>query len=154
MSTWVAAIDCGVRNMALCALDEHGTIQHWSRSDICPDIRSTPTFEQLRRGCRAWMEANHAVFANCRKVVLEVQMRKRFIALNHYIAGLLGRVEVEFLAPARLCAVFQLPRKREAKKAATQELVRARFPREYGALLGKLDDYADAALMAVYALEH
>lgn len=146
-------IDCGYRNLALCALVD-GIPERWTVTDICPNV-AQPSGARLRLAMVAWLDDNADLLCCARRVTLETQMRKKFIALNNIIVGYCAAfdVPVEVLSPKTLCTAFGFPRTREEKKRATMHWAAAMFPREWAQLphdTNKLDDLADACAMAWY----
>ena len=141
----------------MCAIVD-GRIERWTVSDICVGV-AQPTYARLRMALAQWLDANVDLFGTATHVVLETQMRKKFIALNHMIAGYCAAfdVRVTVLSPKTLCSEFDFPRTRDEKKRATIQWAAERFPAEWDAVrhsTEKVDDLADACAMAWYAMVH
>lgn len=150
----VAAIDVGLRNFAWCVADtqEFRHPVHWEVLDLWrpePNRRRHPTRDQIVRLIVEWCRANHNLLSTCDTIVLENQLREPYTSMNTVIHALyLERVVV--CHPMRVGAFWKLPKTRDLKKAAGIATVLAN-----GVLLPpapKLDDLADAWLMATYQL--
>ena len=149
---WVAAIDMGYRNMGFCVLDRTSLTKPvlLSCTDLLPNVRGTPDRRQLFHAIYDWARQNKSILDQCDTIVLETQKSAKFKCMNTVIMSLYPD-RYHLLHPFSLCAAYQLPRTRKEKKAATIKLVNARMAEP---LIGaKQDDMADAALMALWAVE-
>jgi hypothetical protein len=150
----IVAVDIGYRNLAMCQLNAAEDII--SLTVTLTDLTGgggKPSRRSLFDLTIKWCEQNAAVLESADIIVLETQMRKQFEVMNTIIMARYPHKSVE-LAPATLCAVYRMPRKRDEKKLATQKLVRELFPQLLESLASqhkKLDDLADAILMAHWA---
>jgi len=151
----VAAIDGGYRNLALCIV-ANGDIchpTHWQVFDLWrkkPGRRGVPTRDDLVRKSVKWCRRHNELLRTCNVIVLENQIREKFIVINCVIQALFFDT-CQVVHPMTVGAFFQLPVKREQKKQAGVMLVLANnivFPKS----TGKYDDLADAWMMAVHCL--
>lgn len=152
----VVAIDVGYRNFAVCAVDTHhwDDPHHFVAEDLWPrrvDRKVVPTRDDCVEIALLWMQRNRALLQAADAIVLESQMRVPFVIMNTVIqAAYFDKTHV--VHPQTVGAFWRLPRTRELKKAAgvrTALLNDVPLVRANG---GKLDDMADAWLMAVYWL--
>jgi hypothetical protein len=151
----VCAIDAGTRNFAYCFVDNLHWREplRWTKEDLWreqPNRRRTPTKEDVVAITVAWCRRNAAALAECDYVVLENQIRIPFIVMNTVIQALHYDKCVS-VHPMTVGAYYGLPKTREAKKAAGIAVV-VRNGVNFGVANGKIDDLADAWLMAVYQL--
>ncbi len=150
----VVAIDAGYRNLAVCNVDNTDWQQpaHWVAEDLWKPRkgrRSVPTNNDCVEQATYWVRANKKMLDEADAIVLENQMRDRFIIINTVIQS--HYLEKTFVVhPMTVAAFWKLPKTRELKKEAAIEVVKrngVEITRKGGA---KLDDLADAWLMAVY----
>lgn len=150
----VLAIDVGFRNLGYCLVDSvcWQTPLAWGKADLWgwgPEKRRTPTKEQIVEITVQWVQDNQNLFAQADAVILENQMRTPFIIMNAVIHALHVR-RVKVAHPMKVGSFWGLPKTRTQKKEAGIAVCRrngATFPPNT-----KLDDLADAWLMAVWGL--
>lgn len=152
----VCAIDAGYRNFAWCVVDNfsYGAPLEWHHEDLWPPKpgrNGKPTKEDLVAITVAWARRNWAALTACDSIVLENQMRIPFIVMNSALHALFFK-RVRVVHPMTVAALFRLPKTREAKKAAGVKTVLLNCPTAPQAGGRKLDDMADAWLMAVFQL--
>jgi hypothetical protein len=149
--TRVLAIDVGYRNFAWCVVDS----SHWKaplrlqHEDWWGKKRKKPTRQKLMDLCDDWCNRNAGELKAATWIVLEHQIQKIFIAMNAFLASKYWH-KTRIVSPMTLCGVFDLPRSREEKKAATVALARHNgvvFPDAR-----KDDDLADAWLMCMWQM--
>jgi hypothetical protein len=153
---YVVAIDAGYRNFAVCAVDntDWQAPSTWYAEDLWrkrPGRRSEPDKNDCVEIALLWIKRNKAMLDRADAIVLENQMRTPYIIINatvqaHYFE------KCVVVHPMTVAAFWSLPKTRELKKAAGVATVKANgvtIARDRG---GKLDDMADAWLMAVYFL--
>jgi len=146
----VTAIDVGYRNFAWCTLSAQGIVSH-DKVDLWPlqaNRRRHPTKTDLIRITRDWCMQHAQLLGESDLIVLENQIRDPFIVMNTVIQTLYFD-KVTVAHPMTVGAYWQLPVKREAKKARGVKVALA-----HGVVLppGKQDDLADTWLMARWAL--
>ncbi len=153
--TRVCAIDVGYRNFAYCVVDNlnwktpvHiGNIDLWSDE---PNRRRQPTKEDCVEITVKWIAANKAMLKDCDVIILENQLRTSFIIMNAVIHALCFS-KTKVIHPMTVASFWKLPKTRIKKKPAGVAVAQAN-----GVVFGKkhykLDDLADAWLMAVHAL--
>lgn len=151
----VLAIDMGTRNFAWCVVDNN----NW-KSPIawyCEDLITRsglngkkPTRHDYVTMAYRWVERNRQLIDTCDVVALERQMRTPFIIMNATITALCyGRVQE--LHPVTVGNFWQLPRDRLRKKPAGVSVCQRNTERDFPPGV-KVDDLADAWMMAVYAM--
>jgi len=144
----VVGIDVGYRNLAICALRSNAPVPElWSVSDIVG--REKATRLTLHRAMMKWCKEHEAVLTEASLIVLETQQKALFQNLNTVVMTLYPH-KFRLLHPFTLCAHYQLPRTRAAKKAETTRRVKAAFPGAMPTTQTKIDDLADAALFAMW----
>ena len=150
----VCAIDAGTRNFAFCVVDNMSWKDPlvWRHEDLWAPARgkrSKPTKVQMVDLTYAWCRRNADMLQDCDVILLETQMRTPFIIMNTVIHSLYYS-KVQVVSPMTIASFFQLPKTRDAKKAAGVRTVElhAEIPLQRY----KADDLADAWLMAVYGL--
>jgi Poxvirus A22 protein len=150
----VCAIDAGYRNFAYCIVDNNNWRKplHWHKEDLWkPEAgkRGVPTKEDVVRITHEWCRLHWKQLRECDCIVLENQLRTPFIIMNTVIHALFfNRCSV--VHPMTVAAFFKLPKTRAEKKAASVVAVGAYA--EIDTQLRKVDDLADAWLMAVWKL--
>lgn len=149
----VCAIDPGTRNFSFCVADNftwRRPIQ-WTLVDLWPPApgrRATPTTEDVVAVTHQWCADNDELLRSCDTIVIEKQMRTPFIVMCTVIQALyFSRVRV--VSPMTVGAFFNLPKTRQAKKAAGVVVCKKHAVMED---VDKLDDLADAWMMTVWAL--
>lgn len=148
----VCAVDAGYRNFAWCVVDSNNwrTPLRWVNEELWQhDFK--PNNDDIVHVTVQWCRRNKALLDQCDVIILEKQMRDRFLIMNACIHALFFG-KVQSVDPRTIGAHYKLPRKRAEKKPAGVAVARSygvEFPVAY-----KLDDYADAWLMATYGLFH
>lgn len=145
----VCAIDAGYRNFAWCVVDGNNwrSPLYWVNEELWPhDFK--PNNDDIVQVTVQWCQRNKAMLDQCDHIVLERQMRDRFLVMNAVIHALFFG-KVQSVSPQGIGAYYRLPRKRPAKKHAGVAYARkfAQFPAGE-----KIDDLADAWLMATWKL--
>ena len=145
-------IDIGFINLGLCVLPLHDlrTPILWRREQIFHG-GGKPTEEQLFHCIFKWCLRNAAILKQAKVIAIESQMQARFKIMNTVIRTLYPEPTV-LVHPRTLIAAFGLRHQREGKKQDTILWCNLLFDRKLPAT-GKVDDMADAALMALYAAE-
>ncbi len=151
----VCAIDAGTRNFAFCIVDSVNWRQplHWQKVDLwAPQVgrRLTPTKDDIVCITREWCRTNWSILRECDHIVLENQLRTPFIIMNTVIQTLFFNT-CSVIHPMTVAAFFKLPKTRAEKKLAGVAVV-GRYT-QIDKKLGKVDDLADAWLMAVHKLQ-
>ena len=146
----VLAIDAGTRNFAYCVVDPVTWREPvvWYKEDLWTK-GGKPSKEQVIEITHAWCRRNKALVDSCDLVVLEQQLRTTFIVQNAVIHALFFD-KVTSVSPMTVGSFFHLPKTREHKKAATVALCQRNAT--MAAEVEKLDDLADAWMMAVWGL--
>ncbi len=150
----VCAIDVGYRNMAFCVVDNNNWRKPlvWQKVDLWAPAagrRGVPTKDDVLRITHDWCRANWKLLRACDAIVLENQLRTPFIIMNTVIQALfLSRTTV--VHPMTVASFFKLPKTRAEKKVAGILAVGAYA--EIDTKSGKVDDLADAWLMATWKL--
>lgn len=148
------AIDPGTRNFAWCVVDTlcwRDPVQ-WQVRNICAgNKRTMPTEDEARTAVANWVALFGASFAHVDAVVIERQMREPFKTIVTAIHTWFYSKRPTVVHPMTVASVFNLPKQRVAKKAATVALVQ-RYATIPPRLNDKLDDLADAWLLGVWAL--
>lgn len=146
----VCAIDVGYRNFAYCIVDTNNWREplYWRNFELWPhDFK--PNLDDIVGVTVTWCRQNKGMLDACDTIVLERQMRDRFQVMNAVIHALFfGKVRT--VNPQSLGAYYRLPKKRAAKKVGGVDYAKRNgvlFP-----VADKLDDYADAWLMATWQL--
>lgn len=151
----VAAIDGGYRNLALCVINgnnmrdphEWRVFDLWKRK---PGRSTVPTRDDLVRKAVKWCRTHSQLLNECDAIVLENQIREKFVVINTVIQALFFD-KCKVVHPMTVGAFFKLPVTRAQKKEAGVHVVLSNgaiFPRNRG----KFDDLADAWMMAVHEL--
>ena len=153
---FVVAIDAGYRNFAVCAADNTDWQQPrtWYTEDLWkkrPGRRTEPDKNDCVEIALLWCKRNKRILDAADAIVLENQMRTPYIIINATIQALYF-AKCTVVHPMSVAAFWQLPKTRELKKAAGVAVVQANGAVLSRANEGKLDDMADAWLMAVYFL--
>lgn len=149
----VCGIDVGYRNFAWCVLDSDQPYKPvvWTKEDLRPNKRGTPSHTEAVQMALAWVNANREMLDSCDALILESQMRDVFLIMNAAIQARFFPKTHE-VHPHAMGAYFRLPRKREAKKAAMINIVKEQCPDLCQKTL-KLDDLCDAWGLAFYGLK-
>lgn len=148
----VIGIDMGYANLGVCILDTADlTIPtYWANERIWFG-RGKPTENELFWAMHAWCQRHIHLLYDADLIVLERQMQARFKIMNTVIRTLHPR-KTRVVSPNSVTSHFKFTNKREIKKAQAVTKCRELFPAfEWPG--GKLDDMADAALLAKYALD-
>lgn len=150
----VCAIDAGTRNFAYCVVDNftYDVPLKWVKEDLWkphPTRRAKPTKEQMVALTVTWCRRNKAMLDACDLIVLENQIRTPFIIMNTVIQALYFD-KAQTVSPMTIAAYFNMPKTREAKKLAAVRIAKTHCTMQEG--VEKLDDLADAWLMAVWGL--
>lgn len=153
---YVVGIDAGFRNFAWCAVDNEDwrSPQQWNAEDLWPPRKGrskVPDKTDCVNITVHWARRNKAMLDAADEIVLENQMRTPFIIINAVIQALYPE-KTTVVHPTTVGAFWRLPRTRELKKEAGVEVVKKNGATLMRANGGKLDDLADAWLMAVYCL--
>jgi len=147
----VLAIDAGTRNFAYCMIDT----TNWRKPLLWQHEmlwRGTgkPSRREIVRMTREWAQKHQDDLRRCDVIALERQMRDNFIIMNTVIETLYFDKTVTY-HPTAVGHWWKQPRRREEKKA--EGIVRVReLSHGFPVNSGKIDDLADAWLLAVYAL--
>lgn len=150
----VCAIDVGYRNFAYCFVNPSNWRQplQWAHEDLWapqPGRRQRPQEQDLVQIMWEWCQRHRLMLEQCDCIVLERQMRTNFKLMNTVVQALFYGKVVQ-VHPMTVGTFWNLPKTRDAKKAAGINVVThngARFPNGR-----KLDDMADAWLMALYQM--
>lgn len=151
----VLAIDAGTRNFAYALLDTLNWREPlvWKKVDLWapePGRSRKPSKQDMVDMTIAWIRDNEALFNNTDLVVLEAQIRTPFIIMNAVLqTHCYDKCRV--VSPMTVAAYFKMPKTRELKKAAGIAIVK-QFSKFDGTSHAKLDDLADAWLMAAWGL--
>lgn len=145
-------IDIGYANCGVCVLplDDPTRPLYWARERVFHG-RGRPTEEQLWRACYVWCMKNKARFDSAAVIAIESQIQAKFKVMNCVIRTLYAQTTI-MVHPFTLCSYFDLRRQRAGKKDDAICWCRVSFAVPLPAD-GKQDDMADAALMALYAVE-
>ncbi len=150
----VCAIDAGYRNFAYCVVDNNNWRQPlvWNKVDLWAPAagkRGVPTKDDLVRITHEWCRSNWKLLRGCDCIILENQLRVPFIIINTVIQALFFN-KCSVVHPMTVAAFFKLPKTRAEKKVAGVLTVGAYA--QIDTQRGKVDDLADAWLMAVWKL--
>ncbi len=144
----VLAIDAGFRNFSWVSLvaGNWRAPYQWGKADICPD-NPKPSHQDLRIATVRWCDDNHGILDAAQHIVLERQIKPKFIIINTVVFARYPGKTVEY-SPKTVGKFHGLPGDRSAKKKAAVDLVarNLELPRIYK----KKDDLADAMLLAIY----
>ncbi len=152
--TNVVAIDVGYHNFACCCVDNNSYLSplYWRNENLWrkkAGQRTKPTKEDIIRITHAWCMRNKSMLDGADVIILESQMRTPFELMNAVIFTLyIDKVKV--VHPMTVASFWRLPKTRVLKKPAGVEVVQALnviIPHSH-----KLDDLADAWMMAVHEL--
>ena len=151
----ILAIDPGLRNLALCVMD-NGMVEQIRRVDIFggATIRSCDAFEAISSFC----DRNQSLFDSVELVVIERQFFDSKIKLSTCLCIIQTVLQCRALknhtlvhaATIKKCFGTHAHSHRTNKQAAVQKACEI-DPLLFQETSGKLDDLADAYLLAVYA---
>jgi len=144
----VIAIDAGYKNFAWCFLDSNIVKKPFWQRQCLWHGRAPPDETSIIAMTLRWLEGHRELLNIASAIVLEKQMRTPFQVMNAVIHSQYFD-KCQQVDPRTIGAYWHLPRKREAKKEAGIETVRANgveIPN------GKCDDVCDAWLMARWKL--
>jgi len=146
----VLGIDMGYANLAWCIIDtEHNPRRptHWAVERI---LSGKGTMDNCYEAILNWVTRHFKLFLACDAVILERQMKKKFIVMNTVVRTIF-RGKSFMVAPTTVQRFFGLPRGRAFKKQAAIELCNEQLD-GLPQVKQKQDDLADAALLALYHL--
>lgn len=148
----VLAIDPGYRNFATAVVSSfnprHPT--HWRNEDIFPRS-GRASEEDIFRITVVWCRRHRSLLENVTLIVIERQMQARFKIMTTVIRSMYPEKTV-LVTPNQVTAHFGLTNLRAQKKEEAVCWCRVLFDRAVPGA-DKQDDLADAALMALMALE-
>ena len=152
----VCAIDVGTRNFAYCVVDNNHWREprQWNRVDLWEPKAGRsrkPSTDDVVCITHRWCDENRQMLLECDVIMLEKQMRTTFIVMNTVIQSLFF-TRTRVVSPMTVGSFFNLPKTREAKKAAGVSVCRKYARVDDVAQVGKLDDLADTWMMAMYGL--
>ena len=149
----VLGIDMGYANLAWCIIDtDHDQHRptHWKVERILTAKKGNATMDECFDAIVGWVNSHFKLFVGCDAVVLERQMKKRYIVMNTVVRTIF-RGKTYMAAPTTVQKFFGLPRGRDLKKKAAIELCEE-YLDGLPTVKQKQDDMADAALLALYHL--
>lgn len=148
----IIAIDQGYRNFSWVQVDATHWVTplRWEHEDWWVGRSGVPTINKLRGFMHEWMVRNKDALEAADKIVLEIQMKKKFSAMNAMVAGRYWD-KVVYVSPKTISSFWKLSSYREQKKADAIERVKG-FAVRFPDVKCKKDDLADAWLLAVREL--
>lgn len=150
---WFVGVDAGSANMAICCIrkDQGKQPYYWKLECL---QKGKVTEEELAQKMHEFLQREHTrmLFEAADVIVLEKQMQSRFKLVNNFIQATYFE-KTRLLHPSKIAGKYKLPKLRKDKKKAAVAYVRERaiFPAQKGKK--KLDDLADAYLLADYFIE-
>jgi len=157
---YVLAIDPGVRNIGLCLSDQNENILEWFTESLVPDsikdVRKLP-LNVLSKYTHKWYKKRCKIFEKAHTILIEHQMKDRYILLEGILLGLAGK-KGKVLMPAVYKRKLGLCRGSWAlnKKAVVRwckEEASGGFPSGLKKSQ-KLDDLADTRAMVHYWIHY
>lgn len=158
----VAAIDPGLRNLGICVFDiTKYQLVYWASMSVVPsDVKNCNklSYDKVHEYTLAWLQrpSIHYQLERCQTVLVEGQMKKRFIFQQGVLMGALGS-KARVLSAATVKHHYGLAK---GDHGANKQAVIDYVKRHWGAAeelsqrdnSGKLDDLCDARLMITYYL--
>ena len=150
----VLGIDMGYANFAWCVLSSNQLDQPlaWNVERILRGKRITRN--DIFHAIMAWCDRNQDMLNSVDHIVLEEQLQKRFISANAALRGRFHDKNTEVVSASVVAKLFSMTKRQcNNKKQRAIEICRGfnfQFPRVRKGQ--KLDDMADAALMAVWKM--
>ena len=151
----VLAIDPGLRHLGYCYAEANGIIREWHVSSICPPSVRNASKVPLHSICgfvRAWCEDHWDLIVRADTVIVEHQLKNRFILIEGLILGYAGKKALPLSAAVYKKALGLCRGSHAANKAAVVAWI---HEQGLGPIpnLGpgvKKDDLADARAMVHY----
>lgn len=112
----IVGIDPGYRNFAWVVWQD-GVFTGWHHADLYPRGGKI-TRHQVRRLTRDWVAAHHQMLKAADKIVVESQIKTKFIVQETVIYSVFPKKTV-FVHPLSVSRKFHLPMTRDEKKLAT-----------------------------------
>ena len=149
----VLGIDPGYRNFATAVVSSLNPRfpTHWRNEDIFPR-KGRPSEDDIFRISLAWVRRNRALLENVTLIVIERQMQARFKIMTTVIRSIYPEKTI-LVTPNQMTAHYGLTNQRDQKKIEAVCWCRVLFDRAVPAHPTKQDDLADAALLALMALQ-
>ena len=118
----IIGVDSGYRNLGWVVFENY-TVTSWHHTDLWPYRKGIPRLDDIIGLTIAWIKAHKDKFERAKYIVLERQMKKKFIVQNTIIRAYFND-KVIMIHPLTMPKFYNIPTTRRDKKWATMQLMK------------------------------